>query len=187
MKQTDIRFDEKTVAVLQKMVGQYFHKLRHDPFIYAETVYQNVGLYIGNGTYSLVNELETMDYYGEMEDVAILTLKPCKEDEITSGLENTEQIDDVVEDIITEIRIVNENQQLFENGKQTYDVWLTRGIIFVCGEREIALEKDIWFSEEIAISKGYDTIKQFSDPKKFTEDWPNRKTANCSREIITLK
>ena len=187
MQCTDIRFNEKTVALLQAMVGQCFHKLKHDPFIYAESVYQNVGLYIGNKTYLLANELAVMDYYGAMEDVALLRLESCKEDEIKSGLSDTMQIDDIVEAVITEIRIVNENQQLFKNGEQTYDVWLTRGIIFVCGEREIALEKDIWFSEEIAISKGYNTIKQFADPKEFAENWSDENVAKCAREIITLR
>ena len=42
---------------------------------------------------------------------------------------------------IKKITIINENQQLFENGTQTYNVWLTRGVIFDLGIEKSHLKR----------------------------------------------
>ena len=52
---------------------------------------------------------------------------------------------------VKEIQIVNEHQKLYEDEVQTYDVWLTRGIVFVLEDGlEIALEKNVWFKVNYA-------------------------------------
>ncbi len=87
---------------------------------------------------------------------------------------------------IKNIYLVQENQRTYENGKQAYNVWLTRGIIFDMGENQIAFEKDQWFSEEILVHKGYDLINRFASTDVFGKDWDSDIIAECSREIIML-
>ena len=60
-------------------------------------------------------------------------------------------IDCNIENTISKIQIVNENQKVFYKGEQTYDVWVTRGIIFLFADGlELSFEKDV-FSELIFI------------------------------------
>jgi hypothetical protein len=92
-----------------------------------------------------------------------------------------------VENRITEIRIVNENQRLFHHDEQIYDVYTVRGIIFVLEDgREISFEKPIWFSEEIYIQKGYDLIEKFAPFEEFAEGWNEDYHGESSREITVI-
>ena len=75
---------------------------------------------------------------------------------------------------------------MFENGEQTYDVWLTRGIIIDVGDRQIAFEKDVWFSEEIIVHRGYELSKEFSPTEDFCVHWDSSVKAECSREAVVL-
>ena len=182
MKKIDMRFDE---AFIQSFVGQQFNKYRCDEFVYTNSVTQIVGLYIGDSVYKVKNEQETVDYFGNEEEIAVFKIEESKESDITSAFIDVEQKDTPVGGIIDEIILVN--QQVFENGIQTYDVWLTRGIIFKAEEREISFEKQIVpFSEEINIQRGYDLVETYGDIKEFSEDWPDNIKAIAIREIVTI-
>ena len=93
-----------------------------------------------------------------------------------------------VESVISEVIVVNERQKLFENNKQTYEVLVTRGIIFKFEDgHELSFEKNIWFSEFISVEKGYDLIDRFTPTTVFGEGWSDEYRGNCSRELISIK
>ncbi len=86
---------------------------------------------------------------------------------------------------VQRILVVQENQQLFENGEQTYDVWLTRGMLFDFGEFQLAFEKAVWFSEEIYITRGQNLISKFTPASNFCnpDRWEDGIEAKCFRKI----
>ena len=189
MKKIDVRFDDKTMQCLKSMIGQKFIKYRCDPFKFTNSVYLTVGIFIGAQTYELKNEIQVLDYYGQLEDVAVLTLQTTTEEKLKSGIMDGKQIDMPIGEKIKEIHLINENQRIYQKGKQSYDVWLTRGIIFVLSDREVSFEKEIWFSEDININRGYDLINTFASTDKFLEGWEedNDILPECSREVIIVK
>ena len=92
-----------------------------------------------------------------------------------------------VNETVDKIQIIQENQRLFEGSKQTYNVWVTRGIIFHFGDHQYSFEKPVWFSEDIYIQKGYD-LKSFASTDKFVnDDWNDDCIAECERESVILK
>ena len=113
MKKLDMRFDEIT---FKKFIGQTFHKYRCDPFVYTPSVTQIVGLYIGDEVYKISNVQEPVDYYGNMDDVTICRFIKAKVADIHSALEGVDQIDTPINGCIEKVILVNENQQVFENG-----------------------------------------------------------------------
>ena len=184
MKKSDMRFDQHMV---KEMIGQQFQKYRCDPFVFTKSVTQIVGLYIGNEIYKLTNIQETVDYYGVTDDIAVFRIEPSEDAEIKSAFVEVKQIDTPVNGFIDSITLINEHQQVFRNNEQTYDVWLTRGIIFEVDGREISFEKqNIPFSEEIDIQRGYDLIENYSNVNDFSEDWDTGIRAVATREIVTL-
>ena len=188
MKTEDIRFTEETIQTIQSLVGQQFDGMKHDPFIHVPSVYGIVGLFIGGKTYKLTNLIEVLDYFGQMEDVAVFRFEQTTVDNIKTFMDDGEMIVFPVCSRIKEIRIINENQRLYHNDEQTYDVYTVRGIVFVLEDgHEISFEKPIWFSEEIYIQKGYDLIEKFSPTNVFGEGWEGDYRGECSREVITLK
>lgn len=187
MKQIDVRFSASDMAAIQTMVGKKMIKYKCDPFEFSTSVYGLVGIAFENESYAFTNFTEVMDYYGEQEDVAIFKMKCMPFTDIHSMVQNQEMIETPIESIISEVSVVNEKQQLFENNKQIYEVMVTRGIIFKFEDgHELSFEKSIWFSEDIAVEKGYDLIDRFSPVVEFNEGWSGIFQGKCSREVLSF-
>lgn len=187
MVKIDVTFDEKTMNIFQNFIGKKFEKYKSDPFVYSPSVYGIVGLYIDKSVYKLTNLTEVFDYYGAKEDVAVFKLENSIDEEINTFIVNGKMIDCNIENTISKIQIVNENQKVFYKGEQTYDVWVTRGIIFLFADGlELSFEKDV-FSELIFIEKGYNLISRFTPEYKFSERWEDGYTGECTRKIIEFK
>ena len=185
MKRIDMRFDQNT---LKKWIGKNFVKYKCDPFAYTNSVTAIAGIFIDKEVYKLTNIQTAVDYFGVNDDCGVFTLEQTESNEIKSLFDNVEQVETPVSEIIQKITVVNENQQIYKNQEQTYDVWLTRCIIFHFSDREISFEKDnIPFSEEIIIRRGYELVKQLSSEKDFLEGWDDEITPQCSREYIEIE
>lgn len=185
MKTIDMRFDYN---VFKQMIGKTFNKYRSDEFVFNNSVTGTVGIFVDENVYEFSNEQKTVDYFGQQDDYAVFEISTSSENKIKSFFDNTKQIDTPVNQIIKKITVINENQQLFKNGLQTYNVWLTRGIIFDLGDREIAFRKDPCpFSEEIEIYRGYDLINKFPKNTDFLEGWGNDETPKTENQTITIE
>ncbi len=186
MKKIDMRFDQ---SMLKTFVGEKFVKYRNDPFIITNSVTGTVGIYIGQRVFELRNEQEAVDFFGHIDDYAVFKLIESAPDKIESFYMNVTQIDTPIHETVQKIIVVNENQRMFKNGIQTYDVWLTRGVVFFVGGREISFQKDVVpFSEEIFIQKGYDLINEFDGTDNFLTYWEDDIgfEPECDREYITI-
>lgn len=184
METIDMRFN---IITIKKLVGKMFSKYKCDAFDFTNSVTQIVGLYIGEQVYSLTNIQENVDYFGNIDNIAICRFSEKGDDDIKSAFKNTKMITTPVDGIIDKIILVNENQKLSKNNEALYNVWLTRAIIFFVGEREISFEKDnIPFSEEIIIRRGYNLFEKLSDEKEFLMSWDKGFIPECTRENIEI-
>lgn len=76
--------------------------------------------------------------------------QPVVYDEIHSMIEKQIMIEIPINGVISEISIINEHQELFENDTQIYDVYVTRGIIFKFEDgHELSFEKEIFIMRAI--------------------------------------
>lgn len=187
MKTIDVRFSASEMAEIQSMVGKKMLRYKCDPFEFSTSVYGIVGVAFEHTAYAFTNLTEVRDYYGVDEDVAIFRMKQKDFTGIKSLIPDQTMIEMPVESVVSEVVVVNECQKLFENGEQIYEVLLTRGIIFRFAEgHELSFEKNIWFSEDIAVEKGYDLINRFSPTSEFVDGWSDNYEGQCSREVISL-
>lgn len=188
MKKIDVRFNHTELGLIKEMLGKVLRKYKCDPFEFSTAVYGIVGICTSDSAYAVTNEISVLDYYGAMEDVAVLGIKKSTEEEIQSLIIGNTMISMPVNKIIKEVDIVNEHQQVFENDIKTYDVWLTRGIIIrLEDDTEISLEKNVWFSEMITVDKGMNLLKKFTPVKEFADDWEGDFRGECSREVVTIR
>ncbi len=188
MKKIDVRFSVSDMAEIQKMIGKKMLKFKCDPFEFSTSVYGIVGVSFDDADYAFTNMAVVMDYYGEEEDVALFKFEQRSFSSIHSLIQNQIMIEIPVEAVISEVIVVNENQKLFENGEQIYEVLLTRGIIFKFEDgHELSFEKNIWFSEDITVEKGYDLLSRFTPETEFVEGWSGNYRGECSRELISMK
>ncbi len=188
MKIIDIRFSASDISDLQAVVGKKMLKYKCDPFEFSTSVYGVVGIAFENTSFAFTNTVKPMDYYGETEDVALFSMQRIPFEDIHSRIQNQVMIETPIECIVSSISIVNERQNLFENCVKTYEVLVTRGIIFhFDDDHELSLEKNIWFSEDITVEKGYELLNKFTPTTEFKEGWSGDYRGECSREIINLK
>lgn len=184
MRNEDMRFNQ---AFVKSLVGRKFEAYKCDAFDFTNSVTQIVGLYIGGTVYKITNVQEPVDYFGAKEDMAVCRLLKADNGDIQSAFSDVKQIITPVNEFIHAITLVNEEQKLFRKDKPLYDVWLTRGIIFHLGEREISFEKDdVPFSEEIIIQRGYNLKEKFESPCGFLDGWDDDYRPECRRDFVTI-
>ena len=187
MKMIDVRFSEPDIASFRKMIGRKMLKVKCDPFLFSSSVYGVVGICTEDTAYAFTNLVESADYFGQNEDVAIFRMKQMPFDDIRSMVQWQEMIVQPVDSVIREVQVVNERQELFKNGTKIYETWVTRGIIFQFKDgHELSFEKNIWFSEDISVEKGYDLITRFTPVSEFEEGWSGEYIGRCYREIIKI-
>ena len=188
MKKIDVCFSASDLAEIQNMVGKRMVKYKCDPFEFSTSVYGIVGVAFEDVSYSITNFVSVMDFYGEQEDVALFNIERKPFANIQSFIKNETMIETPVDSIVSEILVVNEHQQLYENDILIYDVLLTRGIVFRFEDgHELSFEKNIWFSEDITVKRGYDLINLFSPTTEFSESWHDSYRGECTREILLFK
>ncbi len=183
MKKIDLRLNKNEVEFLKNSIGDRLLSISHDPFMFTNTSSQAVKISIGEKEFFLYSFSEPQDYYGSEEDVAVWSI----EEKEYPLIKDKCFVDVPVNEEITGIVLVNENQRLRNNAEQLYDVWVTRGIIIELGDHQIAFEKAVWFSEDIVIHKGYELQNNFSSVEAFiNSSWKEGVKAECSREMVRL-
>lgn len=180
----DTRINSEGLRILQSVIGKTINRIEHDEFMFTNTSSQAVKFVSEEGTFYLYSFTETLDYYGSEEDVAVWSVE--KQEYPFIGDKNF--ISMPIKEKVSAIHLLQEHQMLFEHSRQTYDVWLTRGIIIDFGDHEVAFEKPVWFSEDIVIWKGYNLEEKFQPVEDIckAENWAEEVSMECIREIVTL-
>ncbi len=183
----DDRIVRNEEGIFNSLIGKTFESIYHDPFVYTNSVYGIVGMKVGDTFYKVTNKIEVRDYFGAKEDVAVFKVSEDIPENIHSLIEDCSMIITPINQKIAHVDVVNEHQCLFENGKQTYDVWITRGFVVELEDGlQISFEKEIWFSEDINIERGYNLINYFFSTDRVTEGWSEPNKMICDRELIKL-
>lgn len=142
MEQIDVRFNQDELGLVRNMPGKVLKKYKCDPFDFSTAVYGVVGVCVGDAAYAFTNRISVQDYYGSKEDVAVFRIEKREELEIKSLIKDNVMINMPVNKVIKEVDIINEQQRVYENNEMKYEVWLTRGVIFILeDDTEISLEK----------------------------------------------
>ena len=188
MKKINLQFDVENMKTIGNMIGETMIKYKCDHFEFSTSVYGIVGIELEDSSYAFTNIVTTMDYYGKKEEVAVFKIENMSFEAINSMVQNQNMIETPVNSIISDVLVVNEKQQLFKNNLQTYEVLVTRGIIFIFkDEHELSFEKNIWFSEDITVEKGYNLIQRFTPTTEFEKSWSGDYRGKCFREITSCK
>ncbi len=177
MIKIDIRLKSDEVTKLRSVIGKELSAYLHDEFQYTQSSSQVVEVVVDDIVFYIYSFTEEQDYFGTPEDVAVWNVS----DEKLPIVDKKTFVRTPVNETIKGITLIQENQRVFNDVGQTYDVWLTRGIVFDLGERQVAFEKDVWFSEEIIVHRGYDLSSKFSSADNFGDDWDKSLRTECSR------
>ena len=184
MNHIDIRLKDSDQQRLCSFIGKTLESVDHDEFSFTNTSSQAVRFIVNGERMYLYSFTEPLDYFGSIEDVAVWSVEQTEYPMVS----NKNFITMPVQQTVVGISLIQENQKLYQHNNQTYDVWVTRGIIFDFGDHQISFEKPVWFSEDIIIRKGYDLEKLFAPVEGITnaENWDDDIRMDCERTTVYL-
>ena len=178
MKQYDFRFD---TWVIKSFIGKTFTKYKHADFIIADSVTGIIGFEINHQVFELVNDYEALDYFGLDGEATILSISQSNWTEVEPRFNNDIQ-ETYIDEVVQKVILVNDHTVL-----KDYDMWETKAIVFYFDDFELCFEKqDCWFSMEIEIHKGHDTLKKIDDGKDILNGFDRSTSISIERTIVEI-
>ena len=185
MNTTDTRMSTEEISILAGMVGKRFEKYLCDEFVFSPAVYQIVGLYVGGRTFVLLNETQELDYFGSVDDVAIIGVKEVTSGAIKSHVVGSEMVKTPVDQIIEDVIVITDTEYMSKDGVDLYRYDFTAAIVFVLSDRQIVFERDCWFSEDFLIYRGPDAFDKIKTAEENASK-SNTLDVRMERSIVHL-
>lgn len=172
--------------LLKSLVGKKLVKYRHDPLdkFEGETVYGRVELFFEDIIIMIDYDYEPYPLFGSKDDDhPRFKVKIIQEDEATSALQDTVQINISCNEVIKSITLVEEYTKVEWDGKKD-EVRMLRAIIFELENIELTLQGD-YMMPLIDVFKGENTKDKLVSPgDEFDGD--NETTFETKRFFIRL-
>lgn len=185
-KTLDTRLGTKEHNMLSGLIGKTFSKYRSDTFTFSNTVYGTLGIIVEDEVFELTNYTKVEnDYFGYSEEVSRFELRPAKLGELKSGVVDGVQVDHMVNDTITDIKLVNDREMMTKAGKLFFDYQYTRAIVFCFKGHELAFERGDDIFELIHIVKGYDALSKIGPAEEFLSPMEGSEET-AEREVLSL-
>ena len=184
MKTIDMTLNKDVYDYLQTLIGRKVNYLVFDPLQFLEVPYMNAFLDFGDSYLKLSNQSQKVDYFGEEEKMAVMTIGHSTEMD-----DNFHANVYPVDRQIVKIDVVNETQQTKSRDNEIlYDVQFVRGlIVYFDDDLELSFEKQcIPYSEEINVDEGMSLIDIFDVPEYFFSHF-DEVIPVARREIITIE
>lgn len=185
MNSTDKRLKKQDLDLIKKLTGKEIIKIVHDEYIYTNTSFGHINIFLNDDIYELKCAITPTEYFGSKEDVGILKFNKVTINDVKSELKDHKQTEDKISNKLLKIDIVNEHQYVNDN-KNEYSYDYTKGIILYFEGFEYAFKMSAWFSEIIEIYKGYNLIEKFNNDDDFNDSFSNIKNKNIKREVVTV-
>lgn len=178
MKQYDFRFETE---LIKSFIGNTFTKYKHADFIIADSVTGILGFEINQQVFELVNDYEALDYFGLDGEATILSISQSNWTEVEPRFNNDIK-ETYIDEVVQKVILVNNHTVL-----KDYDMWETKAIVFYFDGFELGFEKQgCWFSMEIVIHKGHDTLNMIDDGKDILNNFDRNTSISIERSIVEI-
>ena len=185
-KTLDTRLGAKERGMLSELIGRTFSRYRSDTFTFSNTVYGTLGIIVEDDVFELTNYIQTeSDYFGYSEEVSRFELKPVKLGDLKSGVVDGVQVDYMINDTITDIKLINDREVMTKAGELFFDYRYTRAIVFCFEGHELAFERGDDIFELIHIVTGYDALSKIGPADEFLSPMEGSEET-AEREVLSL-
>lgn len=185
MNKMNKQFNKKELDLLKLIVNTNINKIVHDEFIYTNTSFGHVNIISNNNIYELKCSIDNFYYFGDPEDVAVLSFNEVNEKDVKSELSDHKQTETKINDTLLNVDVINESQYV-KIGNKEYLYEYTKGIILYFNNIEYGFKMSSWFSEIIEIHKGCNLIDKFKDHKRFKESFKLADAVEVTSNIVRL-
>lgn len=184
---SDTRIRKGEIGLLISTIGQTLVKYRHDPFINTPTFSIQGEVFFSNEIIQIKCDEYPYDFFeAGKEDISALSVSIIKKDEAVSAGIGIKQIDFPVNEVVRDVWIVDDSIQEYVKRKPGQTYQLTRGIVFVLEDCQLAFEKGVWLSLEIIPHKGKEVISKFAPLGKDLDGWPTGCMSKNKRTVYSL-
>lgn len=178
MVSIDNRFNDAEMDILRQMIGRKIVSFRHTDIPPRHAAYGALGIETEQGMIYLYCETDNMNYFGYVDDEAVLTLThECRSwldmDQYSYVFAGASPVNDTVK----EIHVVQDHQRLYENGEQTFDIWLAGGSYLISAIISSRLKNRRAFQGSYTLSREMTSSTRSQVPKSL-------KILNSGRIII---
>lgn len=190
MENLDLSISKDGIELLKSLIGQKLISFMHEKTDNA-IVFQKIEIFSSNGRYLIDNDVNWFDdYFSGPEDVPVLDFKKMDDDEnpFETWPENATTTQSVNESI-TNILVVQDDCDAYENGTFLQHLTSSEGIIFVTDKVQYGFFKDnMWLDEEVEIIiDEKDVLSKAEILKDHYKIFGYPFSGKCKRSIISLK
>lgn len=181
------------IEVLKKFIGSSLTYLRSQEMDSWDRVYGNLEITSNNKKIEILNEQKPIEFFGGIENIATFTIVEKQIDEKFEPMVlDVPIIDYEINDEITDISIINDNIEVFNNDNELiYNISMDMGIVFHMVNETITFIKGWYFDESIRIIKGKDYCEKIRSIDQVKKDWLDPEIdegyVRCSREETIIK
>ena len=183
---TDTRLSGSEKSLLAGMVGKTLEELVHDEYTVNHTTYMSAWLAIDGNVYDVHCEVEPLDYFGDVDDVAVVSIRTAERDDVRSHLMGRRLVTDRIARKITDVKLIEDTQEMLEGDEVEHTFSFTSAIIFELDGTKLMFEFGPWFSEDIGIERGPQADKKLPAAIEAIPE-EDRKWYRVSREIVSLQ
>lgn len=151
---TDIRLAKNEKSLLASMIGKTLDELAHDKYIAKHATYMSAWLVVEGDVYEIHCEVEACDYFGDVDDVAVVSVRSSQKENVCSRLVGHALSTEKIARTIQDIKVVEDTQEMLEGDEAVHELSFTAAIIFELDKTKLMFEFGPWFSEDIGIKRG---------------------------------
>lgn len=158
MIEVDKTLSEKERRILQSMVGKTITSIDAALAAPPNIAWNTVRLHTDGGTIDVSCQLQTLPVNAEedVEEFGIVSISAAPNEplEVPTISADTQAAQLKLE--ITDVQLVNDALEVSENGALTYRRTTTKAVVFRCGRTSLALDRQAWFDEMLAVNESTD-------------------------------
>ena len=182
---TDVRLSEYEKSLLVDMVGKRLDEFIHDKYIATPMTYMSAWLVFQDAVYEVHREVEPHDYFGEVDDVAVVSIRKSNRDGIRSRLVGHALSTDKIARVVKDIKLVEDTQEMINGSDVEHTFSFTAAVIFEFEKTKLMFKFEPWFSEDIGIACGPRVDSGLGSAMEAIPE-EDRQWYRASRRIVSL-
>lgn len=187
MKFTNASLPKSQKELLKTLINQTIIEFVHDEYEDSSNPYSYMTVWFitCDNIFEIHYESQPLNYFGEIDDVAVVSIKKVEREEVKSSLVGHKLVHDTINKQLINIALVEDTQIFVENGVNKQAYTFVSALIFDFKTTKLMLTFDGGFSEMIDIYRGPHAEKYLPAP---IDDIPEEERARfqATREIYNL-
>lgn len=188
MEITDTLLADDERRLLAGMIGKTFDSFTCDDSIFAPTVFKSAWVKVDGKPYEIRNELQSLPYFGVIEDIGVVSVRACEPCDVKSHLVGQKLAVNKVGRAIKDILLFEDTHTCVKTGVEFAGYAFTAAIVFMLDGTEVVFEKGIPFEEDMDVYRGPGASVKVHAPEEMMEESESPEYSyRVERDVVSLR